>query len=120
MEIGKPNQIRIVQSGGDVFAFDTIHWPEDTFPFPIVYTAWAMAEGSYDANRIGWKWIKREQFEWLVRHCHCMVSHTGVREMMSFYCHNHECWEREGKDWSPLLIEPDFYIDPDMDEERKV
>ena len=116
--MGVPNQIRIVTSGSDVFACDTIRWPEDTFQYPIVYLACSMAEGSYDANRIGWKWINQAEFEWLALHKECMVSYTGTIPM-KFYCHNHECWERAGKDWTPLLIvdEPG-YVEPNLDERK--
>ena len=78
-----PSQIIIVQSGAEVFAFDTIRWPEDAFQYPIVYTASAMTADSVDATKMGWKWIKRDQFEWLVKHCDCMVSYTGVVQVMS-------------------------------------
>jgi hypothetical protein len=117
------NQIRIIQDGSELFAFDTIRWPGEVFQYPIVYMAEAMNEGSYESQKIGWKWIKRDQFEWLLKHASCMVSYIGVSEPGTFYCNNHLCWEKAGKDWSCLdqqIEEPSFYADPELDEERKV
>lgn len=116
-------QIRIVQDGSELFAFDTILWPGNVFPYPIVYMAEAMNDDSYASKKMGWKWIKREQFEWLLKHASCMVSYTGATESSTFYCNNHLCWEMAGKDFSALgqiVEEPRFYVDPDLDEERKV
>jgi hypothetical protein len=93
------HQILITQQGAEVFAFDTIQWPPEVFPYPIVYTAWAMTEDSYDSKRLGWKWIRREQFEWLVRHSGCLVSYLVV-DNMPFYCNKHKCWEKNGIDYS--------------------
>lgn len=117
------NQIRIIQAGHELFAFDTMVWPKDVFKYPIVYLAEAMNQGSWDAEKVGWKWCTREQFEWLVKHASCMVSYTGAEEPMAFYCNSHNCWERYGKDFSVLRQEMEeqvYYIDPDLDEERKV
>jgi hypothetical protein len=117
------HQIMIMQAGSEVFAFDTITWPNNTFDFPIVYTAWAMQEHSYDAQRIGWKWINREQFEWLIRHVNCLVSYTGLASTATFFCNKHQCWERDGQDWGGPPTAPEeqeFYIEPDMDDERKI
>jgi len=119
------DQIRIVQAGADVFVFDVMNWPEGVFPHPIVYTACALKDGSFDANRIGWKYIKREQFEWLVKHFNCLVSYTGAdqNERECFYCNNHKVWEHNGKDFSALETqepEPEFYVEPDFNEERQI
>lgn len=120
----KSGQVRIIRAGAEVFAFDTINWPDQVYP--IVYTAWAMTEDCIDSKRLGWKWITREQFEWVVKHQACMVSYVGAGEIEHkiFYCMNHNCWEKEGADFSALtvpekeIIEP--YFEADLDEERKV
>jgi|SRR5271170_978003 len=117
-------QIRIVQAGAQLFAFDTIRWPNEVFQYPIVYTAIAMDAGSYDAQRVGWKWIKRTQFEWLVRHFGCLVSYVGAEDAgHTFYCNNHCCWEKNGENFSALTHEPEqpeIRTEIDLDEERIV
>lgn len=118
-------QIRIIQAGAELFAFDTIRWPGEIFQYPIVYTACAMNAGSYDAQRIGWKWIKREQFEWLVRHFGCLVAYVGAEDSggHTFYCNNHCCWEKNGQNFSaltPEVVEPPEVNEIDLDEEREV
>lgn len=121
--MGDSHQIRIIQAGSEIFAFDTIVWPKDVFEYPIVYMAEAMSDGCYDSYKVGWKWIVREQFEWLVKHCNCLVSYTGASKEMAFFCNNHQCWERYGKDYSVLqqeVEEPQYYLEPDLDEERKI
>lgn len=118
--LGDDQQIRIVQSGSELFAFDTITWPDGIFAYPIVYTACAMNSGSYDSGRIGWKWIERPQFEWLVRHYGCMVSYVGTDQPYTFYCNNHKCWERLGVDY-PLSERVNWAGASDFDlEERDV
>jgi hypothetical protein len=112
-------QIRIVQAGSEIFAFDTIRWPHDVFEYPIVYLAEAMNAGSYDANKIGWKWINRTQFEWLVKHYSCMVEYRGgwVQPGRTFYCNNHKCWETDQDILNPI---ESYKLDPDEWEERLV
>ena len=116
----KRDQIRIIQSGAEVFACDTILWPDDVFAHPIVYTACAMNADSYDSSKIGWKWISREQFEWLVRHYSCLVGYTLKTGPYPFYCHNHKCWERDGRDLPETAAEPEIFAVPDYYFEREI
>lgn len=91
-------QIQIIQNGSEIFAFDTVQVTDD--PYPRVYIGWAMNTGSYDANRIGLKWINRAQFEWLVKHFECPVSYLGLAETKQriFFCHKHQTVEEAGED----------------------
>lgn len=117
------DQIRIVQAGVEIFAFDTINWPKSAFQYPIVYTAACFNHTSHEANCIGWKYIKREQFEWLVKHYSCLVSYTGadLNDGHTFYCNNHKCWERHGKDFWALEDQvQSYYREPELDEERVI
>lgn len=119
--MSKLNQIRVIQDGSELFAVDTIAWPEEIFKYPIVYTAVSMDRGSFDAGRVGWTWIEREQFEWLLKHHACMVSCIGTGDIHTFYCHNHRCWEKEGKDY-PMFTDfvTPYKPDSDLLEEREI
>lgn len=110
MDLFNQSQIRIIQDGADVFVFDTIKWPEKLFPYPIISSVGSFREGSYEANLIGWKPMSREQFEWVLRHHECLISHICLTEYNSnfFYCNNHNCWEKDGKDHSVLSMEENF------------
>jgi hypothetical protein len=114
-------QIRITQAGAELFGFETITWPGEVFQYPIVYEVCAMNKDSYEARKL-WKWIHREQYEWLLRHYSCMVSYVGadISDGHTFFCNNHQCWEQHGKDYFATEQPPEVYIEPDMDEERKI
>lgn len=121
------HQIRIIQEGTDLFAIDTIEWPEEVFKYPIVYTAIAVDAESYSATKIGkpgWRWIpiRRVQFYWLIDHHSCMVSYVDSPDNHRLYCYNHQCWEIEGKDGIITnKIKTEVYpSDPDLFEERAV
>ena len=112
----KLDQIRIVQDGSEIFAVDTITWPNDTFRYPIVYTAVSMNRDSYDAEKVGWKWITREQYEWLIQHYKCMVGCIQIGSSYIFHCHNHQTFEKGGKDWPKFPgVEPEPPYSPDRD-----
>lgn len=112
------HQIRIIQEGADVFVFDTIKWPEKIFPYPIISMAGAFKEASYEAKIIGWHYMSREQFEWVLHHHECMISHVTAytNHKALFYCNNHKCWEKAGRDFisndteseEAIQIPPDF------------
>ena len=120
--MGSLDQIQVIQAGSELFAFDTITWPGEVFQHPIVYQAVAFDEGDYPDHCKTWKYIQRSQYEWLVRHYGCMVSYVGadINDGHTFYCNNHHCWEKEGKDHFIVEPEPEYYIDPDLEEERNV
>lgn len=114
------HQIKIIQSGSEVFAFDTLRWPANVFKYPVVYVAQAMNESSPDTNLIGWKWITRDKFEWLVKHYSCIVEYRGPGFLNDriFYCNNHKCWEIQDQE---LLDQIESYrLDPDTWEERLI
>lgn len=119
-------QIRIVQAGSELFAFDCIRWPGHVFQHPLVYQAIAMNHDSYDANLIGWRFIEREQYEWIVKHYSCMVGALGKdqNDRYQFFCHHHQVWERAGKDFSVLSKEKEdlesLPVELDSNEEREI
>jgi hypothetical protein len=109
-------QIKFLQDGAQVYAIDTIRWPCETFPDPIVYAA---ASLSLLDNLRGWTVISREQYEWLTQHFSCLVSYTKGKGH-DFWCNNHQCWEQDGRDLREAAAEPEIFGEPDYYYEREI
>lgn len=116
---GAKQQIRIIQDGADVYAIDTIRWPCETFPDPIVYAAAGL---SLLDDPKGWTPVTRKQYEWLMQHYSCLVSYTKgalTGRGHDFWCNNHQCWEHDGRDLRKPA-EPENFGEPDYYYEREI
>jgi hypothetical protein len=102
-------QINIYQEGSDVYAIATVRWPAEAFRDPVVYAAAALPEGARELE-LGWKVISRKQFEWLTRHYGCVVAYC-VDDIHPFYCHNHRCWERDGRSFSEAQMHLERWVE---------
>jgi hypothetical protein len=103
------DQIHIYQEGSDIYAIATVAWPTGTFRNPVVYAAAALPEGARELE-LGWKVISRDQFEWLTRHFGCVVGYRE-HDRHPFYCHNHQCWERNGENFSEAQADQDLWVE---------
>lgn len=105
--IGNESQIRVIQEGVDRFIFNTIQWPTEIFPNPIVFTVCGLRKTSCFPDLAGYDTITRDQYEWLLHHHDCVVEYRGVSYDKKFFCRNHRCWDSAS-------LTNEVYLDPHL------